>query len=355
MVLRALGVRPRSVSCIDPFPRQLSPAYCLSDPCYLSFEAVCDAHAMYKSLGGHPGIGITTLPLSEDFETQTRDLTGSAKGTLLGAMYDSLSSTVTPFPGLGPCRQQPPMRKEGKATTGDDKVRSPPEAYSQASLLSSLGSGVDTTLTSYSEIYGVVYPQLEQHQRGVNFRTAARVDTEKEAQVSESFFIAYAHCLLVGTGTRSEKSTPLSLANHTTDVTVDENLRGKTRTMRKRGASYETALEVFNEGLRRFPKSTLLLYGSSVAMQVRMQLKDGASSLCFTRKRRAALAKTRSGSLGHSATYVYRPATYTGQNKTFQNTEAKKKRRQKTIDSPQRHFQHAPFIPIVGVGKRSAY
>ncbi|CAN0333665.1 unnamed protein product, partial [Ascophyllum nodosum] len=50
-------------------------------------------------------------------------------------------------------------------------------------------------------------------------------------------------------------------------VTVDENLRGKTRTMRKRGASYETALEVFNEGLRRFPKSTLLLYGSSVAMQ----------------------------------------------------------------------------------------
>lgn len=158
-----------------------------------------------------------------------------------------------------------------------------------------------------------------------------RIETGPDASLPERFFVAYGHSLLAGTGTRAGAATGLLVINKTAHNSSGSGSGGnalgggtmesqtetasimlanstpvrsgsgsgggsdaagrETRaeaasssvpekralpgggsgggTARKfRGREYGRALEVFHEGLRRFPASTRLLYGSSLAMQV---------------------------------------------------------------------------------------
>lgn len=70
----------------------------------------------------------------------------------------------------------------------------------------------------------------------------------------EAKFIVYAHCLLVGSGVASSRVKPC--------LGAFAGFRPRSKSL------YHDALEVFEEGLRRFPSSPCLLYGASVALQV---------------------------------------------------------------------------------------
>lgn len=98
---------------------------------------------------------------------------------------------------------------------------------------------------------------------------------------SDRYFFAYGHCLLAGAGTgaRDEaKETVVVAAGHNDGILGPSiigdfsNISTRARTSAKsRTRGYGDALEVFQEGLRRFPTSTALLYGASLAMQASMR------------------------------------------------------------------------------------
>lgn len=99
---------------------------------------------------------------------------------------------------------------------------------------------------------------------------------------SERYYVAYGHCLLAGAGTgaRDEATEAAATAVGQCDGILGPSKIGdfgsvssRARTSaRRRTRGYGDALEIFQEGLRRFPTSTALLYGASLAMQVRMYM-----------------------------------------------------------------------------------
>ncbi|CAM9642986.1 unnamed protein product, partial [Ectocarpus sp. 13 AM-2016] len=105
-------------------------------------------------------------------------------------------------------------------------------------------------------------------------RTGAVV--ESPVPPSDRYYVGYGHCLLVGAGSgaldeaaeeaitegRSCGNGGLSTIKDSGGARARARIREKNRT---RG--YGDALEVFQEGLRRFPSSVALLYGASLAMQ----------------------------------------------------------------------------------------
>lgn len=96
---------------------------------------------------------------------------------------------------------------------------------------------------------------------------------------SDRYFVAYGHCLLAGAGTgaRDEATQAAAAAAGSCDGILSPSKIGdfgsvssRARVSAKnRTRGYGDALEVFQEGLRRFPTSTSLLYGASLAMQAR--------------------------------------------------------------------------------------
>lgn len=70
----------------------------------------------------------------------------------------------------------------------------------------------------------------------------------------ETKFIVYAHCLLAGSGVASSRVKPC--------LGAFAGFRPRSKSL------YRDVLEVFEEGLRRFPSSPCLLYGASVTLQV---------------------------------------------------------------------------------------
>ncbi|CAM9980812.1 unnamed protein product [Pylaiella littoralis] len=94
---------------------------------------------------------------------------------------------------------------------------------------------------------------------------------------SERYYVAYGHCLLAGAGTgaRDEATEAAATAVGQCDGILGPSKIGdfgsvssRARTSaRRRTRGYGDALEIFQEGLRRFPTSTALLYGASLAMQ----------------------------------------------------------------------------------------
>ena len=144
--------------------------------------------------------------------------------------------------------------------------------------------------------------------------------TRQEASLPEGFFVSYGHCLLAGAGIRTEsraratttaplpehegaapdsgndvgtrgEGAPTTTATTKTAALLPENehltqgsggggrggrghgdggggSRGGFTPRGCRGRGYSHAIEVFDEGLRRFPTSAGLLYGASLAMQV---------------------------------------------------------------------------------------
>lgn len=92
----------------------------------------------------------------------------------------------------------------------------------------------------------------------------------------DRYFVAYGHCLLAGAGTGvSDEARERAAETNGFCGTAGSNGRppflGADAAARisdkKRTQGYGDALEVFQEGLRRFPTSAALLYGSSFAMQ----------------------------------------------------------------------------------------
>ncbi|CAM9502410.1 unnamed protein product [Scytosiphon promiscuus] len=103
-----------------------------------------------------------------------------------------------------------------------------------------------------------------------------RATTEARLASSDRYFVAYGHCLLAGAGTGVwDEASERRAENDGFDGTARSSRGGGfldaataariSDNQRTRG--YGDALEVFQEGLRRFPTSTALLYGSSFAMQ----------------------------------------------------------------------------------------
>lgn len=103
---------------------------------------------------------------------------------------------------------------------------------------------------------------------------------ESHALPSDRYYVAYGHCLLVGAGSGAldeaaeEAAAAGCSGGNGGPLTIKDfggararvRIRGKNRT---RG--YGDALEVLQEGLRRYPNSAALLYGASLAMQVSTQ------------------------------------------------------------------------------------
>lgn len=95
---------------------------------------------------------------------------------------------------------------------------------------------------------------------------------EPPISAPESYFIAYGHCLLAGAGTgASDEAEEAATAGGQSVAGDFGGASGRARVSRKnRARGYGDALEVFQEGLRRFPTSVTLLYGASLAMQARV-------------------------------------------------------------------------------------
>lgn len=131
-------------------------------------------------------------------------------------------------------------------------------------------------------------------ERGRGFATPAVVaapttavpSAESQTSPPEKYFIAYGHCLLGGAGTgASDEAAEAATAGGQSMAGDFGGVGGRARVRKnKRTRGYGDALEVFQEGLRRFPTSTVLLYGASLAMQARtcMHLKvpHGSSISC---------------------------------------------------------------------------
>lgn len=88
----------------------------------------------------------------------------------------------------------------------------------------------------------------------------------------EGYFIAYGHCLLAGAGTGASDEAAEAATAGVQPIAPDfGGASGRARVSKKnRVRGYGDALEVFQEGLRRFPTSVVLLYGASLAMQARV-------------------------------------------------------------------------------------
>lgn len=109
----------------------------------------------------------------------------------------------------------------------------------------------------------------------------------------EKYFVAYGHCLLAGAGTGvyDEAAEAAAAAGHLCGAMGQQRggdfggASGRARVSRKRRARrYGDALEVFQEGLRYFPTSTALLYGTSFTMQASMYVfvLKFLRQLCFS-------------------------------------------------------------------------
>ncbi len=100
-----------------------------------------------------------------------------------------------------------------------------------------------------------------------------RVPAAEVERPPEKFFVAYGHSLLAGAGTGvyDEAAEAAAAAGHPSGVMGGDfgGASGRARVSGKRRLRrYGDALEVFQEGLRHFPTSPALLYGTSFAMQV---------------------------------------------------------------------------------------
>lgn len=95
---------------------------------------------------------------------------------------------------------------------------------------------------------------------------------ESPASPPERFFVAYGHCLLAGAGTgASDEAAEAATAGGQSVAGDFGGASGRDRvSKKKRARGYGDALEVFQEGLRRFPTSAVLLYGAALAMQARV-------------------------------------------------------------------------------------
>jgi len=105
-----------------------------------------------------------------------------------------------------------------------------------------------------------------------------RLPAAKVESPSEDYFVAYGHCLLAGAGTGVyDEAAEAAAAYHPSGVMGQlpggdfGGASGRARVSEKRRVCrYGDALEVFQEGLRRYPACTTLLYGASFTMQVWM-------------------------------------------------------------------------------------
>lgn len=111
----------------------------------------------------------------------------------------------------------------------------------------------------------------------VDTPTKAMSATESQPSPQERYFIAYGHCLLAGAGTgASDEAGEAATAgdfNRMAGRSSAGDFGGASVRARisksKRARGYGDAVEVFQEGLRRFPTSVVLLYGASLTMQAR--------------------------------------------------------------------------------------
>lgn len=95
---------------------------------------------------------------------------------------------------------------------------------------------------------------------------------------------AYGHCLLAGSGTLP--TVGIARDGGGSGARNDRSA-GSITNMGERPSRnpYRDALEVFADGLRRFPHSTGILYGSSLALQVRrLRLRPGIGSSVVSRR-----------------------------------------------------------------------
>ncbi|CAM9144978.1 unnamed protein product [Ectocarpus sp. 6 AP-2014] len=99
---------------------------------------------------------------------------------------------------------------------------------------------------------------------------------ESQALLSDRYYVGYGHCLLVGAGSGAlDEAAEDAIAEGRSGgnggpSTIKDfgGARARVRIREKdRTRGYGDALEVFQEGLRRFPSSAALLYGASLAMQ----------------------------------------------------------------------------------------
>lgn len=99
---------------------------------------------------------------------------------------------------------------------------------------------------------------------------------ESQALPSDRYYVAYGHCLLVGAGSgaldeAAEEAAAEGRSGGNGGPSTIKDFGGATARARIRGMNrtrgYGDALEVFQEGIRRYPNSAALLYGTSLAMQ----------------------------------------------------------------------------------------
>lgn len=103
----------------------------------------------------------------------------------------------------------------------------------------------------------------------VSSPTATVPAAESSPPPPEQYFIAYGHCLLAGAGTGASEAAEVANSRGRSIGGDFGGASGRARvSKKKRTRGYGDALEVFQEGLRRFPTSVVLLYGASLAMQV---------------------------------------------------------------------------------------
>lgn len=113
------------------------------------------------------------------------------------------------------------------------------------------------------------------HASDVDAINCSRLTHVDPAQ-AETLFYAYGHCLLAGSGVLPSSETKSGLGfGKGSEEGGSGGIRqgGPARGLWKEGRRwrrklYRSALEVFDEGLRRFPRSVRLLYGASLATQV---------------------------------------------------------------------------------------
>ncbi|CAN0025105.1 unnamed protein product, partial [Ectocarpus sp. 12 AP-2014] len=106
---------------------------------------------------------------------------------------------------------------------------------------------------------------------------------ESQVLPSDRYYVGYGHCLLVGAGSGAlDEAAEEAIAGGRSGgyggpSTIKDSggARARARIREKnRTRGYGDALEVFQEGLRRFPSSAALLYGASLAMQAMRYVSD---------------------------------------------------------------------------------
>lgn len=211
-----------------------------------SHKAVCNAFS--ESSGEISSSRFSTLLISDD-------LTSSAGGTFLGVPHcPPPPSSLNGLCGRGSTARDDDVR----TVVGGSDHRPPLEADNDGAPVP-LNVTPDSSVTGQSAI-------LEDGEVGVT--NNQHVDADEIERSSERCFVAYAHCILAGTGTRAGKIVKFPIVSRMTKGSTYKDRDGTGGTRRTRDDSYEKILGVFEEGLRRYPKSTLLLYGASLALQV---------------------------------------------------------------------------------------